>query len=193
MAQIRVLIIDDDEAGRTALASVLSGEDCHVELVTRAEDALKQVRQGGWHLILANVAMSSLSGPIFDLLKELGQGGGSVRVLFLVPQGTPDSTRQHLESLKLPYATKPFHLMKFLEQVSDLLRSAGIVGQPLFAGPQFGDAPPAVGAREDPAARTSRMFAARDPALDYTEEELKQFEEEERRKKEQQKEDKHRY
>lgn len=185
MEQVRVLIIDDDEASRAALASILATEGWQIELAALADEGLERLRQGGWQLVLANVSMSSLSGPLFELLKELATAGGPLRVLFLVPPVVGARVRQYLEELNLPHAAKPIHLHDFLEQVSDLLLGAGIIKEPLLRIHELADAVRAAEQRKA-ATPSQQMFSTTDPAFSYTEEELRQFEEEERRKQEQQ-------
>lgn len=185
MAEVRILVIDDSEASQRALRFILDTEGWAIEVVALPDDALAKLAQGGWNLVIANVSMSSLSGPLFNLLKELAEAKGSLRVLFLVPAIAEARARAVLEQLKLPYETKPLHLHDFLERVGDLLLEAGAIQQPLrrvrhgLAAPErrLHDR------RKQQQPGTPQMFASRDDYYDYDEEELRQYEEEERRKK----------
>ena len=187
MATVRILVIDDDEASQRALRSVLDSEGWHIEAVARPELGLTRLAAGGWNLVIANVTVDSLSSPLFNLLKELAEAKGSLRVLFLVPAITEAHAQQVLEEWKLPYATKPLRLHDFLEQVSDLLLEAGTIREPLQrvrgAGPVAPERRLQDRSKQKQALHV--MFADRDPYFEYTEEELRQFEEEEKQRKKQ--------
>lgn len=194
---VGILIIDDDEQGRTALAHVLDSEGWRVRVVPLMEQALPELAGGEWTLVIANVAMTGLSGPTFTTLKELalapavpldeaGQviGRQRVRVLFLVPDLVAEHAQPLLERDRLPYTLKPFHLHDFLEKVSDLLLEALAIQQAIrrvryeYRGEERRRRERRTGGE-----RRDTMFAARD---DYqmTEEEIAEFEryEEEERK-----------
>lgn len=183
MPQAHILVIDDDELSQRALAHILGSEDWHVESVALPEDAVTRLAAGGWNLVVANVSMSSLSGPLFNLLRELAEAGGSLRVLFLVPMVAESRALAVLERLGLPYATKPLHLHDFLQQVTELLHQAGALPEELYRE-RTGPKPP------EPRLRVRRrtqegpqMFASReDYQYDYDEEELRRLEEEEEKK-----------
>lgn len=182
MKRVRVLIIDDDEASRRALAAVLDGEGWEITVAARPAQGVEHLRQGPWQLVVADLSVSSLSAPLFDLLKELAEAGGSLQVMFLVPAVVDETTRRRLQGLKIPCLAKPIQLNDFLERVSDLLLDAGAIRRPLrrvrhLAGTirvlaETGGLP--AGGRE--------MIAPRDGHYEYTEEELRQFEEEEEEK-----------
>jgi len=184
MPDVRILVIDDDEASRRALGLILESDGWAIEMVALPDDALAKLAGGGWNLVIANVSMSSLSGPLFSLLKDLAEAKGALRILFLVPALVESKAVEALERLKLPYATKPLHLHDFLEQVSDLLREAGVITGPLHGlrdGGPVAPKPHLQDARHRKKEGEAAMFADRDD-YSYDEEELKRFEEEERRK-----------
>lgn len=184
MPEVRILIIDDDEASQRALRFILDAEGWDIEVVALPDDALAKLAQGGWNLAIANVSMSSLSGPLFNLLKELAEAKGSLRVLFLVPAIAEERARAVLEQWELPYETKPLNLHEFLERVGDLLLEAGAISQPLRRV-RHGLAAPdrRLQDRRKQQPGLPAMFASREDYFDYDEEELRQYEEEERRKK----------
>lgn len=181
MPEIRVLIVDEDESGRKALASILGAEGWQVHAVADAHQALARLRQGPWSLVLVSVTVSGLSGPLFELLKDLEEAGTGLRALFLVPLSENAAISPRLEQMKLPHSTKPIQLDDFLDQVSDLLVKAGSIRQPLR---RVRELAAEVHHHPEPkeAEAAGGMFARRDAASDYTEEELQAFEEEEKRR-----------
>jgi DNA-binding response OmpR family regulator len=191
--KVGVLVIDDDRGSQSALRELLGSEGWRVGIVPVASQALPELATGDWSLIIVNVAMSGLDGPLYTILRELAQaqpeegGGKRARVLFIVPESVGATAQPVLEREKLPYALKPFHLHDFLEKVSDLLMETSTITGPIRRVKQLSGAPSArnelraqrehMGAQTD--ARKTSMFASR---TDYqmTEEEIADYERQEK-------------
>ena len=199
MAEVGILIVDDDVANQHALKNVLDSEGWRVRIVHRDSEALAELAGGSWSLAIVNIKLIDVRGPLFAILKELSQaeapaqpsagdsGRTGFRVLYLVPATVTRHVLPVLEREGLPYSIKPYHLNDFLEKVSDLLVEAGAIAQPIRSIGGFAQAKKR--RREIRTSRDSRrgmMFASRE---DYqmTEEEMVEFErqeEEERKKRE---------
>ncbi len=195
MAEVGILIVDDDIASQHALKHILDSEGWRVRIVPEGSHALQELAGGHWSLVIVNVALIDLRGPLFGMLKELAQtepvaksGAGTpagdatarmIRVLFLLPPGTDRNVQATLEEEGLPYASKPCHLHDFLEKVSELLVDGGAIARPLrsIGGFQEGKKRRKEGRFSREAGRGT-MFASRE---DYqmTEEELTEFEQQE--------------
>jgi DNA-binding response OmpR family regulator len=188
MAEVRILVIDDDVESQRALKNVLDAEGWHVRMVPLVSHAMAELATGSWNLVIANIEILDLRGPLFTTLKELAQANlltsddtevpprKKLRVLFLVPLLVTKETRSTLEREGLPYTLKPYHLHEFLEKVSDLLLEAGAIAESIRSN-TFSTKK----VRERRVFRESGrgvMFASR---KDYqmTEEEIAEFEREE--------------
>jgi DNA-binding response OmpR family regulator len=190
---IGILILDEDVASQAALRQVLDSEGWQVHVVSRVNQAMAELARGRVSMVIANISMIGVEGPVFEMLRELAQAPAMegvrtpARVLYLVPAKTAPQVQPVLERMGLPYLLKPYHLHDFLEKISDLMFEAGAITEPIrnvqlvkVAAPR-----PLVrsGTRLD--ARRNEMFAGRE---DYymTEEELLEYErqeEEEKKKK----------
>lgn len=73
MAQVGILIIDDDIVSQRALKNILDSEGWRVRIVPLASHAMAELASGAWNLVIVNVALTDLSGPLFSILKELSQ------------------------------------------------------------------------------------------------------------------------
>jgi CheY-like chemotaxis protein len=71
MAEVGILIIDDDVANQRALKNILDSEGWRVRIVPVASHALNELANGSWNLVIANAALTDLRGPIFAILREL--------------------------------------------------------------------------------------------------------------------------
>ncbi len=198
MSEVGILIIDDDKDSQLALRHVLDSEGWKVRVVPLASQGLEALASGEWTLVVVNVAMAGVAGPLFNTLRDLAQADADLagaarkraRVLFLVPELAAKQVQPLLEGQGLPYTLKPFHLHDFLEKISDLLLEAQAIPEPIrqMRFEQTGKERRQKDRRSSRDRRQTKMFASRD---DYqmTEEEITEFEkqEEEERKKKQKK------
>lgn len=205
LAEVGILILDDDKATGVALHQMLDSEGWNVRVVLSANEALAEMASGAWRLVIANVALTGPDSVLFGMLSELNQtpvvegAAPPLRVLFLLPEGVDPEAKKSLERGRLPYALKPFHLHDFLDKISDLLLETGAIPKPIRRvqhGSPVGATQPLRDSRRRRGAgaggRQTSMFAARE---DYTmtEEELLEYErqeEAERKKKQKKKDDK---
>ena len=198
MVRIGILIIDDDVASQSALRQVLDSEGWHVRIVPLISEALPELSSGEWSLVIVNVSMTGLTGPVYLTLKELALAqaieGGMVRarVLFLVPELASSEALPILEKERLPYVLKPFQFNDFLEKVSDLLMETDTLTTPIRRVRH--DASAAERKRNETRAghesairqgrRDTGMFAKRDEYV-MTEEEIAEYEKTEKEEQEQ--------
>ncbi len=167
MAEVGILIIDDDIVSQRALKNILDSEGWRVRIVPLAAHALSELASGEWNLVIVNVALANPRGPLFAILRELAQaesvapevaieahpdalpvisvesenGNGKarnrIRVLILVPPEFSKYTLPILERDEIPYLLKPYHLHDFLEKVSELLVDAGAIAEPIRSMSSF--------------------------------------------------------
>ena len=191
--KIGILIVEDDEATQSALRQVLDGEGWYVRIVPLLRDALAELSSGEWSLVILNIAMTGLAGPVYLTLRELAlapaveEGMVRARVLFLVPDAQAVEIQPALEKDRLPYVLKPFQFNDFLEKVSDLLMETSALATPIRRVRH--DSAAAERKRKENRAghesairqgrRDTGMFAKRDEYV-MTEEEIAEYEKEEK-------------
>ncbi len=135
--KITILVIDNDAASQATLRQMLDSEGWSVHIASQANVVLPALAKGDWTLVIANLAMTGLSGPLFATLKELAlapamdAGKGRLRVLFLLPETLGADAQHLLESARLPYVLRPFNLHDFLDKVSDLLIEREAIPSPI--------------------------------------------------------------
>lgn len=184
MAEISILVFDDDTESQNALRVLLDSEGWRVRVVPLLTQGMKELSQGTWSMVIANVALTGLEGPVFTTLSELAAAApveaekSRVRVLFVVPELLAPQAQPQLEAGHLPYVLKPFHLHDFLEKVSDLLVEAKALPKSIREksfGQLNADRRKKADRRSNKDRRTNPMFASRE---DYymTEEEIAEFE-----------------
>jgi DNA-binding response OmpR family regulator len=143
-SKVTILVIDDDAFSQGALRQMLDSEGWSVHVASQAAVVLPALAKGDWTLVIANLALTGLSGPLFATLRELAlapaveDGKGRLRVLFLVPEAMGPEAQRVLEADRLPYVARPFNLQDVLDKVSDLLMEREAIPAPIrrvrFAG-----------------------------------------------------------
>ncbi|RMH37151.1 MAG: response regulator [Nitrospirae bacterium] len=104
----RILVVDDDQGVRDALAEYLVSLGYEVTTAENGEDALNKYRKGDFDIILADLIMPNVDG--MELLKRIREVNDDV--IFLMITGHP-SIGTAVESISRgadDYITKPFHL-----------------------------------------------------------------------------------
>ncbi|GAC1640485.1 MAG: hypothetical protein NVS9B14_22000 [Candidatus Acidiferrum sp.] len=178
--QVNILVLDNDATGANAVRQILDSEGWRVRIISDIALLLSELKSAEWSLVIANISLVPVEGPVFAILRELASvaiaDGGRLRVLYLVPSGNASQYVQALESARMPYVVRPYHLHDFLEKVSDLLVEVKAIEVALRQiRHEFGG----LRKKKKDAARTNSMFASRDAYSSYTEEELAEYERQE--------------
>ena len=177
--QVGLLVLESDPNSATALKQILDSEGWRVRIVTDLPLLHAELKTTEYSLLIANIAQVGVNSATFHVLRELSsvsyEEGGRIRVLFMVPELSGGQFVGELESARVPYVTRPFHLHDFLEKVSDLLVEVKAIEGPLrMTRYEFGEARK----KKKQTSRTTSMFASRDSYV-YTEEELAEYERQE--------------
>jgi hypothetical protein len=177
--QVGILVLDSDAQGANTVRQILDSEGWRVRQVQDAQMLLSELKTGEWSLVVANVEAMGVDTPAFITLGELASvpvdEGGRIRVLYLIPELAGGLYTSHLESARLPYVLRPYHLHDFLEKVSDLLVEVKAIDAPLRqVRHEFG----ALRKKKKQLGRSNSMFASRD-SFNYTDEELAEYERQE--------------
>ena len=91
MADIRVVVVDDQLDAADMLAAALELDGYQVQTATSGERALPLIEQFRPHMVLLDVAMPGMDGH--ELTRELRQRYGDAMVLIAVSGSDPDDAR----------------------------------------------------------------------------------------------------
>ncbi len=106
IAGIRVLVVDDDRAVREALSRTLEKIGYAVEVAEDGQTGLDRLRQGGVHILLADLKMPKLSGQ--ELLKAAKAIAQDVEVIVITGHGTVEDAVEAMKEGAYDFITKPF-------------------------------------------------------------------------------------
>jgi DNA-binding NtrC family response regulator len=102
----RVLIVDDDERQRSALAAMLSGRDFETQVAADGREALERLTTFQADVIVADLVMPRMDG--FELLRHLKESGDLTPAIALTGFGSMDKALSAVHDLKaFWYLEKP--------------------------------------------------------------------------------------
>ncbi len=137
MADMNILVVEDDPAVATALLEGIGQEGYSVHLEATAAGAIDHALKRAPHLIVLDVRLPDASG--FDVLRTLRGNALRQPILMLTVQSDEVDKVLGLELGADDYLTKPYRLRELLARIRALLRraygelSAGEADQ-LYAG-----------------------------------------------------------
>ena len=73
VAEVGILVIEDDAVSQGAIKSVLDAEGWRVRVLSTPEQLFAELASGCWSLVIVNVSLLDFDGPLFSILKDLTQ------------------------------------------------------------------------------------------------------------------------
>ncbi len=126
-APIRVLVVDDDQAVREALSRTLERMDYNVEMAQDGQAGLDRLRQGGIHILLADLKMPKLSGQ--ELLKAAKAIAPDVEVIVITGHGTVEDAVEAMKEGAYDFITKPFKRVQLEKTIKRAAEKQSLVLQ----------------------------------------------------------------
>jgi DNA-binding NtrC family response regulator len=121
----RILVVDDEEAQRELLQTVLSGEGYLVETSSSGEEALSAASARTFHLVILDLRMEGMGGlEVLRLLRETAPG---TAVLMLTAYASVDTAVEAMRAGAINYLSKPVDIEELKVQVEKALSVADLV------------------------------------------------------------------
>ncbi len=120
-AQIRILVVDDEEQMRRALRSILSARQYTVLLAQHGQQALELTAEYNPDLVILDLTMPGMSG--LEVCREL-RAWYTAPILILSVRGNEADKIAALDLGADDYLTKPFAAGELLARIRALLRRA---------------------------------------------------------------------
>jgi two-component system response regulator MprA len=124
MTSPRLLIVEDDPEMRSFLTSELAVEGYECEEAACGQQALGQIRNQAWDLVLLDWNLPDFSGV--EVCRRMRKGGISTPVLMLTGRDEVQQRVEALDSGADDYLIKPFSIEELLARVRARLRRSGI-------------------------------------------------------------------
>jgi len=119
-----ILVVEDDELLRELLLNVLREEGFQVSNANDGAQALRQLRTKRFQLMLLDVWLPDMSG--LELLAEATKQPGSMRVIVMTSDKTPETLLRAIRERAFDYIAKPFEVADMLELVRNTLASSDV-------------------------------------------------------------------
>lgn len=116
----RILVVDDEKTQRDILQAILKREGYRIVTVASGQDALEQLRQEEFDLILTDLKMQGLSG--MELLEKVLELNPQQCVIIMTAHGTIDSAVEATRKGAFNYLEKPLdkeHLLFTLQRACE--------------------------------------------------------------------------
>jgi two-component system response regulator MprA len=126
---MRILVVDDEPAVRTALQRALALEHYDVELASDGEEALDRLAVSPPDAVVLDVAMPRLDG--LEVCRRMRQAGDRTPVLMLTARDAVDDRVEGLDAGADDYLVKPFALRELQARLRALIRRTDRGPEPL--------------------------------------------------------------
>src|SRR6188472_2672940 len=126
---MRILVVDDEPAVRTALQRALALERYEIELAADGAEALDRIAESPPDAIVLDVAMPRIDG--LEVCRRLRKAGDRTPVLILTARDAIDDRVEGLDAGADDYLVKPFALRELQARLRALLRRTDRGPEPL--------------------------------------------------------------
>ncbi len=115
MAEVRILVVDDDTAMREMMALALSKEGFEVRTAASAGDAMNAVAGSSFHIIVADIYLGDGTG--LDLLEHCRSQYPDSKVILVTAHGTIETAASAQQLGVFDYLAKPFAVDALVDRV----------------------------------------------------------------------------
>lgn len=122
IAEMRILLVDDEVELTEPLSRVLKREGYNVDVAYAGATGSKLAANSGYDLLILDWMLPDKTG--LEICQEVRRSGQTTPVLFLTAKDTIDDRVQGLDAGADDYLVKPFELRELLARVRALLRRA---------------------------------------------------------------------
>ncbi len=120
MAQIKILVAEDDANIRMGLVDTLESENYHVTQAKDGVQALELFKHNSFDLILLDIMMPEKSG--YDVCQDIRIKDRDIPIIMLTAKGEEFDKVLGLRLGADDYVTKPFGIHELLARISAVLR-----------------------------------------------------------------------
>lgn len=118
----RILVVDDEENARIALAKLLANEGFTVDSVANGFEALSYLRQQEVDLIITDINMPEMNGITF--LKELNKSFPKNNVIMVTAYGGVESYIEAMNLGAFEYINKPVKIEELKSILKKIFKEA---------------------------------------------------------------------
>lgn len=118
--QLRILVVEDEEAIRAGLIDVFVYHGYEVEGSDNGTDGLRKALTGQFDMVLLDVMLPGMNG--FDICNEIRNQDRNVAIIMLTAKNSDEEIIQGLKLGADDYVSKPFSVAQLVSRVEAVLR-----------------------------------------------------------------------
>jgi DNA-binding response OmpR family regulator len=123
---MRILVVEDDNALREVVVSILKEEKYHIDEAAAGDEGLYLAKQDIYDLLILDIMLPEVSG--LEIIHRIRDAGSVVPVLLLTARDSVEDRVVGLDAGADDYLVKPFAIPELLARIKALLRRKGNFG-----------------------------------------------------------------
>ncbi|SDF15728.1 response regulator transcription factor [Sporolituus thermophilus] len=124
---MRILVVEDDNALREAVVSLLTEENYLVDEAATGDEGLYLAEQGIHDLLILDIMLPEING--LEIIRRVREAGHTAPILLLTARDSVADRVYGLETGADDYLVKPFAIPELLARIKALLRRRGNLGK----------------------------------------------------------------
>jgi two-component system, response regulator, stage 0 sporulation protein F len=116
----RILLVDDEENARTALARILAREGYEITSAGNGLEALEQLKISSFDLVVTDINMPEMNGMSF--LRELNSLYPGINVIMITAYGEVESYIEAMSLGAFEYINKPVRMDELKKIIKKVFR-----------------------------------------------------------------------
>ncbi len=125
MVQLKILVVDDDRDVCEYLSDFLNREGFQVATITDPTEALAELKQREYHLVVLDLKMPKMTG--IDLLQQIRRVDDDVAVVILTGHPSLETATASIQHDVSAYLKKPFTSEEFREVLQRIAKKKGLI------------------------------------------------------------------
>ena len=121
-AELRILVVDDDENIRMVLRQSLEKEGYHVSTAKNAEEALNTLQRSFFHVVITDIMMGEMSGV--ELLQQIKEMNSLMQIFVMTSHSTLPHVIQCMQGGAYDFFEKPLKIEDVLISLGEASRRA---------------------------------------------------------------------
>jgi two-component system response regulator RegX3 len=118
--QIRILIVEDEEAIREGLIDVLVFHGYSVESAATGPDGLEKAQSGKFDLVLLDIMLPGMNG--YEICDRIRKDDRDLAIIMLTAKTSDEEIIEGLKSGADDYVSKPFSIQQLVLRIEAVLR-----------------------------------------------------------------------
>jgi len=125
VAQLNILVVDDDRDVCEYLEDFLTHEGYHVTSLTDPTKAVDELKQADYHLLILDLMMPKMGG--IDLLEKIRRVDDDLAVIILTGYPSLETATASIQHEVSAYIKKPFSSDDFRDVIQRIAKKKGLV------------------------------------------------------------------